>query len=52
MNYSEEILRGILEKQRKYFRANETLDVAFRMRQLKKLKDAISGMNKCWRMLV
>ncbi len=41
MTYSENMIREITEKQRKYFRSNETLDISFRIRQLKKLKQAV-----------
>ena len=39
--YTREIVGGIVERQRAYFRKGETLDVKFRVAQLKKLKNAI-----------
>ena len=39
--YTRETVGGIVERQRAYFRKGETLDVKFRVAQLKKLKNAI-----------
>ena len=39
--YTRETVGGIVERQRAYFRKGETLDVKFRVTQLKKLKNAI-----------
>ena len=39
--YTRETIGGIVERQRAYFRKGETLDVKFRVTQLKKLKNAI-----------
>lgn len=39
--YTKEMITGIVDRQRAYFRKGETLDVKFRVRQLKKLKQAI-----------
>ena len=39
--YTRETVSGIVERQRAYFRKGETLDVKFRVAQLKKLKNAI-----------
>ena len=41
MNYTQETIHGIVEAQRAYFRSGETLDVAWRTAQLKKLKQAV-----------
>ncbi|MBR0461561.1 MAG: aldehyde dehydrogenase family protein [Erysipelotrichaceae bacterium] len=41
MEYTFESIRDIVERQRAYFSINETLDVSFRISQLKKLKQAI-----------
>lgn len=39
--YTESEIRGIVEKQRSFFRTGKTLDVSFRLSQLKKLKAAV-----------
>ncbi len=39
--YTEQEIHGIVEKQRAFFRAGKTLDVAWRIGQLKKLKAAV-----------
>ena len=41
MSYTQEKIHGIVEAQRAYFRSGETLDVAWRTAQLKKLKQAV-----------
>ena len=41
MKYTENNIKKIVDNQRKYFNTNETLDVGFRIEQLKKLKKAI-----------
>lgn len=41
MEYTEEKIKEIVETQRQYFRTNETLDIDFRIQQLKKLKQAL-----------
>ncbi len=41
MIYTKEIINSIVQDQRKYFRTGETLDVNFRITQLKKLKQAV-----------
>ena len=41
MSYTEPQIREIVEKQRAYFRTGETLNIAFRIRQLKALKAAV-----------
>ena len=41
MSYTQEKIHGIAEAQRAYFRSGETLDVAWRTAQLKKLKQAV-----------
>ena len=41
MAYTEERIRDIVEKQRKYFRTGETLDIGWRKQQLEKLKSAV-----------
>ena len=41
MAFTEERIRNIVKNQREYFLTNETLDVDWRIRQLKKLKMAI-----------
>ena len=41
MDYTKEILEDVLNRQRIFFRSGETLDVNFRIRQLKKLKQAV-----------
>ena len=38
MTYSEDEIKNIVDAQRKYFRSGVTLDVKWRIRQLKKLK--------------
>ena len=37
-----EKIESILENQRNYFRSNETLDIAFRLKMLRRLRDAIT----------
>ena len=39
--YTQETVHGIVEKQRQFFRTGATLDVNWRMEQLKKLKQAV-----------
>ena len=39
--YTQQTVHGIVEKQRAYFRTGATLDVKFRIEQLKKLKQAV-----------
>ena len=39
--YTEEAIRGIVEKQRAFFQTGKTLDVSWRIAQLKKLKSAV-----------
>ncbi|MBO2516420.1 MAG: aldehyde dehydrogenase, partial [Clostridiales bacterium] len=41
MSYTNEVISGIVDRQRAYFRKGETLDVSFRVAQLKKLKQAV-----------
>ena len=41
MSYTAERIHEIVEEQRSYFRGGETLDVAWRIEQLKKLKAAV-----------
>ncbi len=41
MNYTSEDIRQIVERQRTYFREGETLDVKWRINQLKRLKDGV-----------
>ncbi|MBO4379077.1 MAG: aldehyde dehydrogenase family protein [Clostridia bacterium] len=41
MSYTQESIHDIVEKQRAYFRSGATLDVDFRIEQLKKLRQAI-----------
>ena len=41
MKYTEQKIKNIVEKQRRYFRSGETLDVNWRIEQLKKLKKAV-----------
>ena len=41
MAYTEESVRQLVEAQRRYFRSGETLDVSFRIAQLKKLRQAV-----------
>lgn len=41
MEYTEQIIRKITERQRAFFRSGKTLDVSWRIRQLKKLKDGV-----------
>lgn len=41
MAYTEEKIRQIVENQRKFFRQGATLDLDFRLRQLRKLKAAV-----------
>ena len=39
--YSEESIRGIVTAQRRFFRTGETLPIAWRIKQLKRLKEAV-----------
>ncbi len=41
MDYNEEMIHGIVSRQRDFFRKGMTLDVDWRLRQLKILKDAV-----------
>jgi aldehyde dehydrogenase (NAD+) len=41
MTYTQERIREIVDNQRKFFRSGVTLDIKWRLRQLKKLKDAV-----------
>lgn len=41
MGYTEEEIRQIVDRQRAYFRTGETLDVKWRLNQLKKLRAAV-----------
>ena len=41
MTYTQESIHGIVSKQRKFFRTGKTLDVKWRIEQLKKLKQAV-----------
>lgn len=41
MSYTNEDIKKIVEDQRAYFNTNETLDIKFRIEQLKKLKKAV-----------
>ena len=41
MSYTESEIREIIDAQRKYFRTGETLDISWRKKQLKKLRDAV-----------
>ena len=41
MDWTQETVHGIAEKQRAFFRTGATLDVGFRIEQLKKLKQAV-----------
>ena len=41
MAYSQETVHALVEKQRAFFRTGATLDVGFRIEQLKKLKQAV-----------
>lgn len=40
-SYSQEEIHKLVEKQRKFFRTGETLDIDFRIRQLKRLKKMV-----------
>jgi aldehyde dehydrogenase (NAD+) len=42
MAYTQETIHGIVERQRAYFNTGETLDVSFRIEQLKKLRQAVT----------
>ncbi|MBQ6551079.1 MAG: aldehyde dehydrogenase family protein [Lachnospiraceae bacterium] len=42
MSHTQETVHALVEKQRAYFRSGTTLDVDFRIEQLKKLKKAVS----------
>ena len=46
MSYTKEQIHSIYLKQKEYFLTNETLDVSFRLKQLKKLKQAIINNQK------
>ena len=39
--YTKQDIEQIVEKQRKYFKSGKTLDIDFRIEQLKKLKNAV-----------
>ena len=39
--YTEDTIREIVDKQREFFYSGKTLDVEFRLRQLRRLKAAI-----------
>ena len=41
MEYTQEKVHGIVESQRAFFRTGKTLDVKWRIEQLKKLKQAV-----------
>ena len=41
MSYTQEKIHDIVLEQRKYFRSGETLDIGWRIEQLKKLKSAV-----------
>ena len=41
MSYTQEMIHDIVLEQRRYFRTGETLDVRWRIEQLKKLKSAV-----------
>ena len=41
MAYTENDIRGIVERQRAFFRTGETLDVSYRIEQLKKLRASV-----------
>ena len=41
MEWTEKQIHGIVENQRAFFRSGETLDVSWRLKQLKKLRDAL-----------
>lgn len=41
MKYNEQIINEIVEKQRTFFRTGATLDVSWRIKQIKKLKKAV-----------
>ena len=41
MAYTQEAIHGIVEKQRAFFRSGKTLEVNYRIEQLKKLKQAV-----------
>ena len=41
MSYTKEAIHEIVEKQRRFFMSNKTLDIAFRKQQLKKLRKAL-----------
>ena len=46
MSYTKEDIELIVNKQREYFLSNETLDISFRIKQLKKLKSALLNNEK------
>ena len=46
LQYSEESIREIVAAQRKFFRTGETLPVAWRIKQLKRLKEAVIAHQK------
>ena len=46
MAYTAEEIHALNEKQKNYFRTGETLNVSFRIRQLKKLKDLVKKHEK------
>lgn len=43
MGYTKEMIHEIVEKQRRFFMSNKTLNLAFRKTQLKRLKEAIKN---------
>lgn len=43
MTYTEPLIQEIVDKQRAFFRTGTTLDVSWRIRQLKRLKEAVIG---------
>ena len=38
---TQEYINGILDQQKKFFKTGKTLDLSFRIRQLKRLKSAV-----------
>ena len=42
MEWTREMIRGIVENQRNFFRSGVTLDVSWRLKQLKKLRQALA----------
>ena len=41
MNWTKEQIHDVVEKQRRFFKSGQTLDVKWRISQLKKLRDAM-----------